>query len=152
MLVVQAGSTCEFLYGCVGCNEKVFSSKDHGDSCENCGSARYDAAGKPRSQQRVIHFPLESRLRSLLACRTYVQSVRYENERAKRNTEYISGIYMFLTCCFVFLIIIVINYCLLLLPRRVRFPLVARAHGACITKTRTDGFSDVHGRSSGVQQ
>ena len=92
----QAGATCVFLYGCVGCSKKVFSSEDKSDSCEICGSARYDAAGKPRSKQRVIHFPLKSRLRSLLGCEKYVQSVRYEHERAqkKRNAEYMSGIHI----------------------------------------------------------
>ena len=76
-----------------GCAKKVWSSEEDGDDrCEHCGEDRFDLTGKHRSKERVIHFPLKPRLESLLRCPDYVQAVRYENNRPKRNQEYMSGL------------------------------------------------------------
>ena len=88
---LQSGERSVFLHGCVGQGcDTVWGPEDQGDECPKCGCKRYDDAGKPK--EFVIHFPLKSRIESLLTCRAYQKAVRWESERTHDNDDYVSGI------------------------------------------------------------
>lgn len=79
------------LHGCVGpCGTKVWGPQDAADVCEVCGTRRYDDKGKPR--ESVIHFPLKERFESLLKCDQYNNAVRWESQRERINSSYMTGI------------------------------------------------------------
>ena len=91
LLMSQSGARSVFLHGCVGegC-DTVWGPQDQGDICPKCDGRRYDDKGKP--QEFVLHFPLKSRIESLLTCRAYQNAVRWECERTHANDDYVSGI------------------------------------------------------------
>ena len=97
-LCSQAGVKAVCLHGCVGRNcKKVWPPDDKTDRCELCGTARYDANGKPR--EYVIYFPLRDRIKSLLRCRQYTDLLQWEWKRTK-NPDYVTGSSQYCHCVF----------------------------------------------------
>jgi hypothetical protein len=85
----QSGEKHVQLHGCVHCDNKVWGPDDVEDICNLCGCNRYDDNGKPK--EYVIHFPLTERLQSLLCCKQYYDSVRWECDRSRTNDDYMTG-------------------------------------------------------------
>ena len=83
-----------FLHGCVGpCKTKVWEPQDPADLCELCGTRRYD--DKENAREFVVHFPLKERFESLLKCEQYCNSVRWESQRERINSSYMTGLSQF---------------------------------------------------------
>lgn len=86
----QAGTKGVFLHGCVGpCQKKVWGPEDVSDTCEICGTRRYDSAGKPK--QFIVHFPLAEHITKLLELPQYANALRWEGNRSRTNARYITG-------------------------------------------------------------
>ena len=72
--------------------DQVWGPEEASDRCTKCGGSRFDADGKPK--EWVVHFPLTPRIQSLLQCRRFVETVRWEHDRAQgHNPAYMSGVY-----------------------------------------------------------
>lgn len=127
----QAGARRVTLHGCVGeCKKKVWGPNDPSTVCDLCGADRFDAAGKPK--EFIIHFPLMDQFKSLLTCKQYQQTVRWECLRPTQNAAYMCGncyLYLHVFPIATYTYLFTYTHC-----RCLRLPLVARVNGTCLPR------------------
>ena len=92
ILRVQAGVEVHTYHGCPVCNEHIWDESDKGNLCPRAGCTGRRRDDNGQAYQEVIHFPLKSRLATLLGCPAWKHNIEYEDWRPQSKHGAVAGL------------------------------------------------------------